>query len=110
MPFDIDAFLDEPTTPTKPVEADSFDVDAFLDEGAPPRTERPGPEDVETFLEAPPREYGEARATELPWFEQYLINPLREGYTKGKQQTSILLRELGVTTSLTELSLDLKQF
>ncbi|MEL0587107.1 MAG: hypothetical protein AAES65_19835 [Candidatus Thiodiazotropha sp. (ex. Lucinoma kazani)] len=37
------------------------------------------------------------RAVDLPWYEEYLLNPLRQGNTQGKQGISIALADLGIT-------------
>ncbi|MBV2138596.1 MAG: hypothetical protein KUF79_17450 [Candidatus Thiodiazotropha sp. (ex Ctena orbiculata)] len=34
---------------------------------------------------------------ELPWYEEYLLNPLRQGYAQGKQGISTALADLGIT-------------
>ncbi|MCW4344073.1 MAG: hypothetical protein N0E48_12045 [Candidatus Thiodiazotropha endolucinida] len=37
------------------------------------------------------------KAVELPWYEEYLLNPLRQGYAQGKQGISTALADLGIT-------------
>ncbi|MEW8187126.1 MAG: hypothetical protein AB2794_19240 [Candidatus Thiodiazotropha endolucinida] len=37
------------------------------------------------------------KAVGLPWYEEYLLNPLRQGYQQGKQGISTALADLGIT-------------
>ncbi|MEW8155381.1 MAG: hypothetical protein AB2765_12455, partial [Candidatus Thiodiazotropha endolucinida] len=37
------------------------------------------------------------KAVELPWYEEYLLNTLRQGYAQGKQGISTALADLGIT-------------
>ncbi|MBW9275831.1 MAG: hypothetical protein K1563_19310, partial [Candidatus Thiodiazotropha sp. (ex. Lucinisca nassula)] len=37
------------------------------------------------------------KAVELPWYEEYLLNPLRQGYAQGKQGISTALADLSIT-------------